>query len=187
MAHQCIIDLQEHTLQAGGQPIPFCKCGTDSQGTMSICYVVFQETTVLLGQTEVELPLSLSTSTNQGTALLESAKALEVWCFSCSFSNPYRCWKKNHGAYAQPFFCSSDYLPEWEGRRTPPNFWNSVQHQARKTVVWPCCGGKSYYIYIHPWWSSMVHNTWAISGVPLWFCCVDWARIPMQTLQNTFH
>ena len=48
---------------------------TDPQEPKTICHVFFPETTVLPGQTEVELPLSLTTSTDHGTALLEPASA----------------------------------------------------------------------------------------------------------------
>ena len=75
VAHQCIINLQERTLQAGGQPLPFHVYDADSQEPKSVCHVYFPETTVLPGKTEKELPLSLSTSTNQGIALLEPVSA----------------------------------------------------------------------------------------------------------------
>ena len=73
--HKCIIDLHQQLLRAGGQSIPFCNHDTESQESNTICHVFFPETTVIPGQTEVELPLSLSTSTNQGTALLQPARA----------------------------------------------------------------------------------------------------------------
>ena len=73
--HCCVIDLQNKTLRAGGESTTFCNLGDSSQESKAICHVFFPQTTVLPGQTEVELSLSLSTSTNHGTALFEPANS----------------------------------------------------------------------------------------------------------------
>ena len=75
--HHCIINLSQQILRLhiDGQSIPFHVHNTDPQEPKTVCHVFFPETTVLPGQTEVELPLSLTTSTNHGTVLLEPARA----------------------------------------------------------------------------------------------------------------
>ena len=66
--HHCIIDLQQKTLLVGGQSTPFRDRDVEPH-VKSVCHVFFSETTVLPGESEVELPLSLSDSSDQGTAL----------------------------------------------------------------------------------------------------------------------
>ena len=44
-----------------------------SGSSPSVCHVIFPETTVLPGHSEVQLPLSLSTTVDQGMAILEPA------------------------------------------------------------------------------------------------------------------
>ena len=68
-------------------PIPFHVHNTDPKEPSTVCHVFFPETTVQPGQTEVELPLSQTTSTNHGTVLLEPARAFiekyrKLWLLS---------------------------------------------------------------------------------------------------------
>ena len=65
LENKCIIDLHNRALLAGGQTTQFLVQGS-SRSSLSVCHVFFPETTVLPGNSEVQLPLSLSTTTDQG-------------------------------------------------------------------------------------------------------------------------
>ena len=71
--HKCIIDLSKQTLKAGGAST---NIESGSNAPTSICHVTFLETTVLPGNSEVELPLQLSKLYLSGTAILEPAPKL---------------------------------------------------------------------------------------------------------------
>ena len=71
LENKCIIDLQNRTLQAGGKIAEFLVHG--SSVPHAVCHVFFSETTVLPGNTEVQLPLSLSATADHGVAMLEPA------------------------------------------------------------------------------------------------------------------
>ncbi len=72
LKNRCIIDLNNRTIHAGGQTSHFRAEGTPAPH--AVCHVFFQETTVLPGNSEVQLPLSLSDSSDQGMALLEPSQ-----------------------------------------------------------------------------------------------------------------
>ena len=72
LENQCIIDSHNPALLAGGQTTQFLVQGS-TRSSLSVCRIFFPETTVLPGNSEVQLPLSLSTTTDQGMAILEPA------------------------------------------------------------------------------------------------------------------
>ena len=68
--HKCIIDLSNQVLKAGGAA---AALESNQEAAPSVCHVTFPHTTVLPGNTEVQLPLQLSKCCHTGTAILEPA------------------------------------------------------------------------------------------------------------------
>lgn len=68
--HKCVIDLNKQILRGGGAS---ADIESVTNTTLSVCHVTFPETTVLPGNSEIELPLQLSKRCHLGTAILEPA------------------------------------------------------------------------------------------------------------------
>ncbi len=70
---RCVIDLNNRTVRAGGRTSHFRtdECSTPHE----VCHVFFPETTVLPGNSEVQLPLSLSDPSDHGMAVLEPSRS----------------------------------------------------------------------------------------------------------------